>query len=802
MAGRMDRPKHRARLAGARRKGGPDHFDWPPVLAALLGEADALALDPRNLKPSELVRLLNSTPLGEVATERKLSRHRARAGYRIGEGKTLDLLRYTAWMLREVAAPRGGKASAAGADAYTNIREEARARSMALSRAGRDIGELPKVVNPRRKGRARRNFRYFCEQYFPEQFRLAWSADHLEVIATIERVVLEGGLFAVAMPRGSGKTTLAEIALMWAGCYGHRRFGVIIGPDAGHAEDCLDAVKMRFATNDLLLEDFPEICYPIRKLEGITQRAVGQLYNGELTRIEWSSERIVLPTIPKSAASGAIIQTTGITGGLRGMKFERADGQSVRPDLVLIDDPQTDESARSPSQCAERESIVAGAVLGLAGPGQKIAALAMVTVIKDADLADRLLDRKRYPQWQGKRMKLLYALPTNALWAEYAKVRTQSLVEHGDIRAATEFYVKHRDALDEGAKPAWLQRFNPDEASAVQHGMNLKLANEPAFWAEYQNEPSLGLPKPEETELTADEIASKVNRMERRLVPITATKLTMMVDVQGKALWWMVCAWEDDFTGYVVDYGTEPDQGATRYYTLRDLRRTLQDAAPKAGQEAQIYAGLERLMVYTVGREWKRDGGTVARIDRCLIDANWGDSTDVVYQFCRQSPHAALLTPSHGVGIGPASKPMHEYQRRPGERMGTNWLMPVPTKRAVRHVRFDTNWWKSFVHRRLEVSMGDPGCLSLFGQGPDEHRMLADHLTAEYRVKTTGRGREVDQWVIRVDNRDNHLLDGVVGCAVGASIEGCVPPGVPVLKVARKRLKLSDYAAKNRGIRR
>ncbi len=55
-----------------------------------------MASDPRKLKPSELCRLLNSTPLGEVISERQLYRHRQRAGARIGDNKTVDLLRYCA----------------------------------------------------------------------------------------------------------------------------------------------------------------------------------------------------------------------------------------------------------------------------------------------------------------------------------------------------------------------------------------------------------------------------------------------------------------------------------------------------------------------------------------------------------------------------------------------------------------------------------------------------------------------------------------------------------------------------------
>src|SRR5262249_7748316 len=63
--------------------------------------------DPRKLRPSELRRLLNSTPLGEVINERKLKRHRERAGLRIGDSRHVDLVRYVAWLvqIRHAAKP-------------------------------------------------------------------------------------------------------------------------------------------------------------------------------------------------------------------------------------------------------------------------------------------------------------------------------------------------------------------------------------------------------------------------------------------------------------------------------------------------------------------------------------------------------------------------------------------------------------------------------------------------------------------------------------------------------------------------
>jgi phage terminase large subunit GpA-like protein len=216
--------------------------------------------------------------------------------------------------------------------------------------------------------------------------------------------------------------------------------------------------------------------------------------------------------------------------------------------------------------------------------------------------------------------------------------------------------------------------------------------------------------------------------------------------------------------------------------------------APGTGLEGAIYAGLVSLTGDLLGREWRRDDGAGMRIERCLVDANWGSSTDVVYQFCRQSAHSALVLPSHGRFVGASSIPFSEYKRKLGDRLGLNWRIPnVQGRRAVRHVVFDTNYWKSFAHARLAVSMGDRGCLSLFGDKPDLHRLFAEHVTAEYRVKTEGRGRTVDEWKLRPEASENHWLDCLVGCAVAASIQGAVLPGTDAKAAPRRqRIRLSE----------
>jgi len=745
-------------------------------------------IDPRHLRPAELAQLLNS--FGEVVRPHTIYQQRNRAGYRIGDGKTIDLVRYTAWLARDRHTPKPRKEPGG----YEAMKEAAAARNRALSQSGRDIGDLPEVIDPQRRERASTDFRFFCEAYFPDTFHLAWSDDHLKVIARIEEVVLRGGQYAIAMPRGSGKTSLVECACLWAILIGERAFVCLIGSDEGHAAAMLDSIKTELEGNDRLLEDFPEAVYPIHCLEGIPNRCAGQLYQGERTQIGWTAKEVVLPTIPGSRASAAIIKVTGLTGGMRGMKYKRPDGRTVRPSLVVLDDPQTDESARSPSQCATRESILSGAVLGLAGPGEKIAALMTLTVVRPDDMADRILDRDKHPEWQGERTRMVYDFPkSEKLWAEYAQIRADSLRNDGNGTEATEFYAQHREAMDAGASIAWPERHNADELSAVQHAMNLKLQDEAAFWAEYQNQP---LPDDEGDAdlLTADEIAAKTNGMKRGAVPIGCNHVTMFIDVQQKLLFYVVAAWEDDFTGYMIDYGTYPDQGRP-YFTLRDAR-----AAPGAGLEGSIYAALEKLTNEYLVKEWRRDDGAMLRIGRCLIDANWGQSTDVVYQFCRQSPHASVLMPSHGKYVGASSIPFSEYKRKRGDRIGHHWRIPnVRGRRAVRYMLIDTNYWKSFIHARLATPMGDKGCLSLYGREGAAHRLLGDHLAAEYRVRTQARGRTVDEWKARAGNPENHWLDCLVGAAVAASAEGAVLFGTEARAAPqRARVKLSDLQTRRR----
>ncbi len=155
-----------------------------------------MPINPSNMRVVDVARLLNSTSFGFVLAQARLYRE----FNRVGNPRNINLLKYIAWMFDRKHTPE----ETSGARSYEDRRNAERDRQAEQSLAGRDIGQLPEVVNPDRKAACERNFQLFCESYFPETYALAWSPDHLKVIEKIETAVLRGGLFAPRFPRRPG----------------------------------------------------------------------------------------------------------------------------------------------------------------------------------------------------------------------------------------------------------------------------------------------------------------------------------------------------------------------------------------------------------------------------------------------------------------------------------------------------------------------------------------------------------------------------------------------------------------------
>lgn len=678
------------------------------------------------------------------------------------------------------------------ADAGNRNRDSASQRQKAKTRAAQDIGEPPAIDNPKRREQCLDSFGTFCTTYDPLTFNVPFGRNGLRAIDRIEEVIRDGGLYALAEPRGDGKTSKLRMASIWSILRGSRKFPMYVGANSTKAHRLLGAVKTLLWRNKRLYLDFGPELHAFWELEGEPRGAQGQRYRGEKTSVLWEANLIRFAQMDCSACSGAAFQASGIeSADIRGSSVPGLSGEGTpRPDFVIIDDPQTDDTARSTVETQKRYETIMAGVLGTEGAGDSpLAGVMLVTCISKGDLADKVLDRKQCPEWRGERMRLLDTMPKNmALWDEYAEIKHECFRLDKPATEATDFYKAKRAEMDAGAEAPWPERTKGRE-SAIQYAMDLYYRDPNSFWAEYQNDPMERVSSAT-TRLTPSEICERVNGHDRGTPPNEASTLTAFIDVQGSSLWPVVCWWDKGFSGGLLDCGTFPEQGRT-YFTLNDIEaggKTLADTYSSAGLDGQIFAALKDLCDKLLGVDWVRADGTPMRIDRCLIDANWGRSTKIVKRFCRQSKYAAVLTPSHGRYVGARSTPFDHYPDREGERVGEGWRMPMPKNRGeVRHVSWDTNYWKSFFHARMSTSPGDLGNFTLFGRRPETHRMFADHCAAEYSVKVEACGRAVDEWRERPGKPDNHWFDGVVGCAVAASMCGVVLKNVGIVKPKAKK---------------
>lgn len=139
-------------------------------------------------------------------------------------------------------------------------------------------------------------------------------------------------------PRGSGKSTWVFLILpLWALAHTHRRYIAAFADSATQAEQHLMSFKLELDSNELLRADHPALCAPAIRPSGTTVADRQGLYLSK---------------------SGCAFSAKGIDSSTLGAKVGNR-----RPDLILFDDVEPDESNYSAAQKEKRLSTVRNAVL-------------------------------------------------------------------------------------------------------------------------------------------------------------------------------------------------------------------------------------------------------------------------------------------------------------------------------------------------------------------------------------------------------------------------------------------------------
>jgi phage terminase large subunit-like protein len=192
----------------------------------------------------------------------------------------------------------------------------------------------------------------FALLYVPHHLRgketgeqITFSEFHLDVIEQAKRWALSSDDPAqdrdcYVGPRGVGKSTWFFLILpLWAAAHGHRKFCAAFAHSATQAELHLQTFKRELDNNSLLALDFPALCTPARRPRGSTE----------------SDNRGMLIT-----KSGFVFAARGVDGAALGMKVAER-----RPDLIVLDDVEPDESNYSPYMKEKRLSTLLDAILPL-----------------------------------------------------------------------------------------------------------------------------------------------------------------------------------------------------------------------------------------------------------------------------------------------------------------------------------------------------------------------------------------------------------------------------------------------------
>lgn len=729
-------------------------------------ERNSITLDPRALKSADLCRLLNSTPLGTVATERLLRAHRMQAGFRIGDGKATDLVKYVGWLCEQLQIDRATPEHALPA----SIRAS-QAELMRRKRAGeRDIA-IPPPADLKRRGRCEADPVLWLSTYFPKIFTGTWTPTRRDMVAAILHAARYGGDQSLAAPRGEGKSKITECVVIFCIVTGLLRFPLIVAATGHDAARILGNIKMQFEFNDLLAADYPEVCVPVQSLAGAPQRAGMQTVAGVRTQMKWGETIVVFPTVAGSKASGAVLMTRGLDAAIRGVNYGE-----LRPDLVIIDDPETRESVKSESQTTDRELAIETDLAGLGGPGKKLARLMLTTIQNRRCLSFKYTDPTQKPSWSGRRFRFIEQWPEHEdLWDQYMQLRAEDQ-RNGDkhARRAHAFYLEQRTKMDRGAKVSNPERFIGElvgaargdgasvdddlrqEVSALQHAFNIIAdRGREHFDTEYQNDPQDDETLPEGSGISLNLVMSRLNGYEQGFVPEGTIALTVGIDVGKYRLHWVVVAWLADGTGRVVDYGVH-DTGALKQDEDQALDRIL-------------YSALLDWREQMLAAPYYGPKGEVVPIHRGLIDRRFRD--EAVYRFIRDTGGAQFLP---AVGIGDSAdgrrSPFREkppegikLPRKPGDR----WYAEKQLN-GIWLVSMDTDYWKQWVHDRWLTPVGRPGSLSLWGNHPWTHKTFARHQTAE-EVRDVWDAKKGHQRKFVRLHKSNHWLDAMYMAAVAAS---------------------------------
>lgn len=575
------------------------------------------------------------------------------------------------------------------------------------------------------------------------------------------------------MARGEGKTSYTEGIGGEAISTGLRKYIFIISESGDAAKDILQDI-LRLFESEPYATDYPDISVPYRLKNGVSKRR--QTYRGRDTQLSWNSRRIYLPVLvgpdgkTPVPTSGSVIQSVGIKGGIRGKKRG-----TLRPDMVFLDDLQTEEDAENPARVSKLLKLIRGGVMNLGGK-RKLAVLATATIIEPDDLAEQLAADKA---WKTTKYCAIITWPKDyesdpegGLWAQYFDLFDDENAREVSHRGSLDFYRKHRKAMDEGAVVFNPKRFHRADGhiSALQKFMDkLHEIGRAAFDAEYQNQPHR---------------SESVVRVSVPLVLSRVRKGTKPGDTMPGTVY--TVASTDINPGYcitttILDFDVQRTTflKAYRFQTVHipdNLTDTLFDQA--------VFNALAK-----TSRELAAQG---IHLDDWVIDAG-GKQFKTVTRFCREPvAQEPGVTPMAMLGRAGQSWNPNVRSR---VRAARDFTVLCKDAEGRRWIAWNADEYKEAVHVALNAEPGAPGGMTLFDGGKNHGKLAAQICNETLKRKVPIKSKNgADTFDRAWKSKDPHdVLDTLAQAFAAAANFGIT--GAENFRKGRKKVKIGSASS-------
>ena len=277
--------------------------------------------------------------------------------------------------------------------------------------------------------RAERDFQFFARYYLPHIFSKPFAPFQLEIISYLSDTDMKR--VVIAAPRQHGKTSLVYVGyILWAALFKKHLYMVTIGASEERAKEALENILMELEENPRIAEDFGEDIARRTRADRI------ELNNGVLIISKGAGQRL--------------------RGLLRGGR---------RPDLILLDDIESEEHAYSKSLRDKLKRWFYRAVMGLSKDAK---VFVIGTIIHYDSLLNELLEKGKQLGWFARKYRAIEdGKPLHPyLWTIEELEKKKK--EIGSMAFASEYMNEPLSDEDRMFREEWIQYYEPHEVGNLK----------------------------------------------------------------------------------------------------------------------------------------------------------------------------------------------------------------------------------------------------------------------------------------------------------------------------------------------